>query len=73
MSTGLVLIWTDVLVWLLVAGAGTWLVLALRREYWRVAAREVAERQELKEAARVESVRYTVLGVRYDHPADKVG
>ncbi len=43
MSTGLVFIWTDVLVWLLVAGAGTWLVLALRREYWRVAAREVAE------------------------------
>lgn len=42
MSTGLVLIWTDVLVWLLVAGGGAWLVLALRREYWRVAAREVA-------------------------------
>ncbi|MHC5057281.1 MAG: ABC transporter permease [Planctomycetota bacterium] len=43
MSTWPVLIWTDVLVWLLVLGGGAWLVLALRREYWRVAARQVAE------------------------------
>ena len=42
MSTWPVFIWTDALVWLLVAAGVVGLVVALRREYWRVAAREVA-------------------------------
>jgi len=36
------MLWTDLLVWLLATAGVLGLVLALRREYWRVAAREVA-------------------------------
>jgi len=37
-----IILWTDLLVWLLIAAGIIGLVMALRREYWRVAAREVA-------------------------------
>jgi peptide/nickel transport system permease protein len=35
-------LWSDALIYLLLLGGGMWLVLALRREYWRVALRQVA-------------------------------
>jgi peptide/nickel transport system permease protein len=37
-----VLLWSDVLIYALLLGGGMWLALALRREYWRVALRQVA-------------------------------
>ena len=37
-----VFLWSDVLIYVLLLGGGVWLVLALRREYWRVALRQVA-------------------------------
>jgi peptide/nickel transport system permease protein len=37
-----VFLWSDILIYLLLAGGGVWLVMALRRAYWRVALRQVA-------------------------------
>jgi peptide/nickel transport system permease protein len=37
-----VVLWSDMLIYALLLGGGLWLVLALRREYWRVALRQVA-------------------------------
>ena len=37
-----VFLWSDILIYILLIGGGFWLGLALRREYWRVALREVA-------------------------------
>ena len=37
-----VILWSDALIYLLFLGGGAWLALALRREYWRVALRQVA-------------------------------
>ena len=36
-----VLLWSDILIYVLLLGGGVWLALALRREYWRVALRQV--------------------------------
>jgi peptide/nickel transport system permease protein len=36
-----VFLWSDVLIYALLLAGGVWLVLALRREYWRVALRQV--------------------------------
>lgn len=35
-----VFLWSDILIYLLLVGGGVWLVMALRREYWRVALRQ---------------------------------
>jgi peptide/nickel transport system permease protein len=37
-----VFLWSDILIYTLLAGGGLWFGLALRREYWRVACRQVA-------------------------------
>src|SRR5262245_50911293 len=37
-----VFLWSDILIYALLLGGGLWLWLALRREYWRVALRQVA-------------------------------
>jgi len=37
-----VFLWSDILIYTLLTGGGLWLGLALRREYWRVAFRQVA-------------------------------
>lgn len=36
-----VVLWSDALIYLLLLGGGAWFTLALRREYWRVALRQV--------------------------------
>ena len=36
-----VLLWSDMLIYFLLLGGGLWLFFALRREYWRVAWRQV--------------------------------
>jgi peptide/nickel transport system permease protein len=36
-----VLLWSDILIYVLLLGGGLWLFLALQREYWRVALRQV--------------------------------
>lgn len=40
-----VVLWSDALIYVLLLGGGVWLVLALRREYWRVALRQVASKR----------------------------
>lgn len=37
-----IFLWSDILIYLLLLGGGTWLILALRREYWSVALRQMA-------------------------------
>lgn len=37
-----VFLWSDILIYVLLVGGGFWLGLALRREYWRIALRQVA-------------------------------
>lgn len=51
-----VFLWSDILVYALMAGGGLWLCLALRREYWRAALRQVA-------ASRVAMLSFGILCV----------
>ncbi len=37
-----VFLWSDILIYILLIGGGLWLGLALQREYWRAAFRQVA-------------------------------
>jgi peptide/nickel transport system permease protein len=49
-----VLLWSDLLIYTLLCVGGVWLALALRREYWRVALRQIA-------ANRVAMVSFVIL------------
>jgi peptide/nickel transport system permease protein len=50
------LLWSDLLIYTLLCVGGVWLALALRREYWRTALRQIA-------ANRVAMVSFVILGL----------
>jgi peptide/nickel transport system permease protein len=50
-----VILWSDLLIYILLIGGGVWLTFALRREDWRVALRQVA-------ANRVAMISFCILG-----------